>query len=128
MSRLVVLRGDDPPSDADVVIRGGEHGLAAETLRRTASRCFDEFGFHGVSVFVAVDTTVDDLCRDVDAVRRYGQIRRSTVGRLHNSGFPLLATGRQPHFDIVLPDLLDETVDRLATCFDPAEPNPGRDR
>lgn len=128
MTRLVVLRGDDPPAEAHVVIRGGEHGMSAATLRRTASRCFEEFGFYGVSVFVAIDTSVDDLCRAVDAVRRYGRIRRSAVGRLHSGGFPLIATGRRPHFDIVLPDLADETLDRLATCFDPAEPNPGRDR
>lgn len=126
MTRLVALRGEDAPDDAVVVVRGGENGLSPETLRRTASRCFDEFGFYGVSVFVAVDMSVEDLCRSVDAVRRYGRIRRSSVARLHEDGFALLATGQRPHFDIVLPDLADSALERLAACFDPPEPNAGR--
>ena len=126
MTRLVSLRGEDPPDDATTVIRGGEQGIAPDTLRRTATRSFDEFGFYGISVFVALDGSVAELCRDVDAIRRYGRIRRSTVGRLRRAGFPLIATGRRPHFDIVLPDLTDDTLGRLADCFDPAEPNPGR--
>lgn len=126
MTRLVALRGEDAPDEADVVIRGGANGMAPETLGRTAMRCFEEFGFYGVSVFVAIDTSVEDLCRTVDAVQRYGQVRRSTVGRLHEAGFALIATGRRPHFDIVLPDITQATFTRLAECFGAPEPNPGR--
>ena len=126
MTRLVALRGEDAPDEASVVIRGGANGLAPETLERTATRCFDEFGFFGVSVFVAVGVSVEELCRSVDAVQRYGQVRRATVGRLHDAGFALIATGRRPHFDIVLPDLAPSTFTRLATCFSDPEPNPGR--
>lgn len=126
MTRLVALRGEDAPDAADVVIRGGANGMAPETLERTATRCFEEFGFYGVSVFVAIDTSVEELCRTVDAVQRYGQVRRSTVGRLHEAGFALIATGRRPHFDIVLPDITRATFTRLAGCFGAPEPNPGR--
>lgn len=41
-------------------------------------------------------------------------------------GFALLATGDAPHYDIVLPDLRQSTLDRLVGCFDDPEPNPGR--
>ena len=55
MTTLLVLRGEEPPDDAVVVIRGGEHGLAPETVIRTARRNFQAFGFLGVSVYLAVD-------------------------------------------------------------------------
>ena len=70
MPSLLVLRGEDPPDDAAVVVRGGEHGLDDDVLRRTAERTFEDYGFHGVSVFVAVDGAVDRLCAQVDEVRR----------------------------------------------------------
>ncbi len=60
------------------------------------------------------------------SLARYGQVRLSTVVRLHAAGFALLATGDHPHFDIILPDLASGTMDRLDAAFDPAEPNPGR--
>lgn len=126
MTGLVSLRGEEPPDDATIVIRGGEQGMAPDTLRRTATRSFKEFGFYGISVFVALDGSVAELCREIDAIRRYGQIRRSTVGRLRRAGFALIATGRRPHFDIVLPDPTDDTLGRLANCFETAEANPGR--
>ncbi len=126
MIRLVALRGEEAPDGADVVIRGGARGMAPETLERTARRCFDEFGFYGVSVFVAIETSVEELCRSVDAIRRYGHVRLSTVGRLHRDGFALIATGSRPHFDIVLPDVAPATLARLTSCFGEPQPNPGK--
>ena len=126
MTSLLVLRGEDPPPEATVVIRGGEHGLDDENLRRTAQRSFTDLGFYGVSVFVAVDQPVEILCAEVDALRRYGRVRLSTVASLHQAGFALLATGGRPHFDIALPDLAGPTLSRLRDCFGPALPNPGR--
>jgi len=38
----------------------------------------------------------------------------------------LLATSARPHFDVVLPDLTDPTIDRLVACFSTPMPNPGR--
>ena len=124
--RLVALRGDEPPGSAVVVLRGGVNGLVPETVARSASRNLEAFGFLGLSVFRAVDRTVEELCSEVPELARYGQVRRSTVARLHARGFALLATGDDPHFDIVLPDLSDETLARLEGAFDPPEPNPGR--
>lgn len=124
--KLLVLRGEDPPGDVVVVIRGGAHGIAAETVARAATRNLKAFGILGLSVYLAIDHPVDDLCHGLDELRRYGQIRLSTAGRVHGAGFALLATGERPHFDIVLPDLAAETLLRLDRAFDPPQPNPGR--
>ena len=126
MTSLLVLRGEDPPAEAAVVVRGGERGLDVDILRRTATRTFEEYGFYGISVFVVLEGSLEDLCRSVDEVRRYGRIRLSTAGDLRRAAFTLLSTGRRPHFDIALPDLADETLDRLRPCFGPLQSNPGR--
>jgi hypothetical protein len=126
--KFVVLRGEEPPDDVTVVVRGGENGLGAEVVRRSASRNLKALGFLGLSVYLAVDQSVEALCSDTDELRRYGQVRTSTVRRVHAAGFALLATGDRPHFDIVLPDLAEPTLERLAAAFDPPERNPGRQR
>jgi hypothetical protein len=126
LTSLLLLRGEDPPDDAVVVIRGGEHGLDDETLRRTAERAFEDYGFYGVSVYLALDRPVEQLCAEVDELRRYGRIRLSTARDLRRAGFSLLSTGRRPHFDIALPDLAGPTLARLRETFGPAVPNPGR--
>ena len=126
MTSLLLLRGEDPPDDTVVVIRGGEHGLDDEVVHRTAERSFEEYGFYGVSVFLAVDRPVDRLCAELDQLRRYGRVRLSTAGDLRRAGFTLLSTGRSPHFDVALPDLAAKTLGRLREVFGPPVPNPGR--
>ena len=78
------------------------------------------------SVFLALDESVVDLCRTEPALARYGRVRVSTVGRVRHAGFVLLPTLARPHSDVVLPDVTDDTLDRLKGCFDPAVGNPGR--
>ena len=53
-------------------------------------------------------------------------MRLSTVGRVREAGFALLATFDHPHFTLVLADLSELTVARLDRCFDEPIPNPGR--
>src|SRR5438105_355429 len=101
-------------------------GLKPEMVVRTATRSMNAFGFFGVSVFLALDQSAAELCRSLDQLSRYRQVRRSTVARLRAAGFALLATGGRPHFDIVLADLDEETLARLDAAFDPPESNPGR--
>lgn len=124
--RLFGLRGEEPPEDDVVVVRAGVNGLSPETVVRAAQRSVQSFGFLGISVSLALDESLEDLCAGLDELRRYGQIRVSTVGELRTAGFALLATGQRPHFDIVLPDLTEATFLRLAEAFAPAQPNPGR--
>ena len=68
-------------------------------------RPFDEFGIYTVSVFLALDATVDELCRDRPELQRYGKVRLTTAGRLRSLGFALVPTFDRPHYDVVLPDL-----------------------
>jgi len=124
--KFVLLRGEEPPADVVVVVRGGMNGLDPATVTRTASRSLDAMGFLGVSVFLALDQTIAELCGSLDELARYRQVRMSTVGEVRAAGFAILATGDRPHFDIVLPDLDAATLARLGAAFAPAEPNPGR--
>lgn len=124
--KLVALRGEEPPDDAVVVIRGGANSLSAEAVTRSADRNMVAFGFLGISVFLADADHLAEVCGSIDELRRYGQIRRSVVARVTTAGFALLATGESPHYDIVLPDRSPGTLDRLVSCFGEPEPNPGR--
>jgi predicted TIM-barrel enzyme len=124
--KLVLLRGEEPPADAVVVVRGGMNGLDPATVTRTATRSLEAMGFLGVSVFLALDQTVGELCGSLDELARYRQVRISTVAAVRGAGFALLATGDHPHFDIVLPDLDAATLARLDAAFAPPEPNPAR--
>lgn len=122
--RPVVLRDDEPPDDAVVVIRGGE--MVSESVRRSAERNHQEFGFFGISVYLAEGVMVEVLCATVSRLTRYAKVRLSTAGRLLSRGFALLPTLERPHFDVMLPDLAGPTLSRLNECFDPPLPNPGR--
>lgn len=122
----LVLREELPPDDAVVVVRGGE--MNSDFVRRTATRSFEEVGVFTVSVFLALTESVEDLCRGVEDLERYGKVRMSTVGRLRALGFALLPTLASPHFDVLLPDLEASTLDRLELGFDSPVPNPARRR
>jgi len=69
-------------------------------------------GFYGVSVFLAIGMTVEELVTRTAELGpdRCKQLRTSTVGVLRSAGFQLLATGAWPHFDVVLGDLGDRTI------------------
>lgn len=128
MTRLLAIRGEEPPADTVLIIRAGVMSL--ETLRRTASDSFDDYGAYLISVEgVLGDSTIADTCRRSPRIgQRYGKVRISTAGRLRSAGLALLATFASPHFDVVLPDLSDETLVRLTCCFGEPLDNPGRDQ
>jgi hypothetical protein len=99
--------------------------MEREATRRAARRAQEESGVFALSVFAALDETVEQLCTEDPDMPKYRQIRTSTCGQLRRSGFALLPTFDRPHFDIVLPDLDDATLERLEGCFAPPGPNPG---
>ena len=90
--RAVVLRDEEPPNDATIVVRGGL--LLAESIRRTAERCRREYGFLGLSVYGAVGMTVIELTSTVPQIgpTRYRQVRVSTFGAVRQTGFPIWPT------------------------------------
>ena len=72
-------------------------------------------GFLGVSVFLALDQTVGELCaRDGGPVPAGSHVdsRRGEA-----AGFAFLATGDRPHFDIILPDLDERRWHGLMPSF-----------
>ena len=119
------VRDEAPPDDTVVVVRGGL--AAADSIRRTAEVSLALHGFYGVSVLLAFDLSIEDLVRRTPelAPERYKQLRTTTVRRVRQAGFELLAFGEWPHYDIVLADLSDETVEGLRACFGPPFANPG---
>jgi hypothetical protein len=123
--RPFALRSEEPPDDTVVVVRGGE--MNSEFVRRSAGQSFDELGIHALSVFLALDDDVVGLCSSEPALARYGKVRLSTAGRLRAAGFALLPTLARPHYDVVLPDLTEATLDRLERAFDTPVSNPARE-
>ena len=99
-----VVRDEEPPDDTVVVVRGGL--AAADSIRRTAEVSQAMHGFHGVSVFLAIELTVEELVRRTPELSsdRYKQLRTTTVGQIRRARFDLLATGDWPHYDVVLAD------------------------
>lgn len=125
MTRLLPIRGEEPPDDTVVIIRAGV--MAPEPVRRTARDAFEDFGLYLVSVEAVLEGTIDATCRTSPRIGDlYGKIRLSTAGRLRGAGFVLLATFDRPHYDVALPEVSDAVIDRLDRCFDAAIPNPGR--
>lgn len=102
--------------------------MSPETLRRTATDSFEDFGAYLISVEAVLDgLSVAETCRTSPRIGpRYGKVRLSTAGRLRSAGLVLLATFTRPHFDVALPDLSDHSLQRLLACFDEPVDNPGR--
>lgn len=123
MTRPLPLRGEQPPPDATIVVRAGV--MNPGTVTRTAQRSFDLYAVLGISVEGVIETTVQEACRG-ERVAPYHRVRLSTFGRVRAAGFPVLASFDHPHFTLVLPDLSELIVARLARCFDAPIPNPGR--
>jgi hypothetical protein len=127
VTRLLPIRGEEPPDDTVLIIRAGV--MAPSSVRRTAMDSFEDFGVYLVSVEAVLEGTVETTCRTSPRIGdRYGKIRLSTAGGLRAAGFVLLATFDRPHFDIALPDLSDAVIARLDGCFEAAVPNPGKGR
>ena len=119
--RRLQLRNESPPDDAVVVIRGGL--MMLDSLRKSAEASHKETGLYLISVFLSHEQNFKAICSRPE-LRRYKSIRTSHVGELRRTGFLLLATFRNPHYDVALPNLVDETLINLVKCFSPATSNP----
>jgi hypothetical protein len=118
------LRNEQQPAVATLLVRGGPD--TASKLRRHAERtarawALDGRPLFGISVFAVLDMPLDDLLR-----RRFTSFRAvhtPTVGRLAESQFELLPTGRRPHFTVRLHSVNDSELDRLLAALGAAQPN-----
>ena len=94
--RPLVLRDEDPPDDAVILVRGGV--LSPDSVHRTVERCRREYGFLGLSVYGAIGMTVAELVIAVPQIgpTRYRQVRLSTFGAVRSAGFPVWPTNQHP--------------------------------
>jgi hypothetical protein len=84
------------------------------------------YGIYGVSVELAIGVSVLEACRASRRLARYQRLRLSSVGRVRDAGFALVATFEHPHFTLVLPDTSELTLARLERSFESPIPNPAR--
>lgn len=126
MVEPLLIRQEEPPDDAVIVIRAGV--MDSGDLGKSAMQCFERYGLLAISVEAVIDATVDEACRTSPRLGRYRQIRLSSFGRLRKGPFAVVATFEPPHFSVPLPDLSELTLARLDRCFDAPIPNPGLPR
>jgi hypothetical protein len=121
-----LLRDEPPPADLLLVVRGGVNSLSDTALDRSASDCWEQYGFFGVSVFAAPRDDLIALSRSNAAIRRRSEVRTARCGSLRAAGFEVAATFTNPgHYSAVLPDATPERFALLRSCFSPPVENPG---
>ncbi len=110
--------GAKPPG-ASLAVRGAP--ITAEKFLAHAVRQAREFSLRGANMAsVSMDLVLADwpleriLANQLATYTRYGTCR---VDDLEGRGFEVLATGRQPHADIVLPALSIVEAGRLSDLF-----------
>lgn len=115
----VETRGEPAPDPAVVVVRGGLHSLDPDKVVDDATDAFLRDGHYAISTFGALDGDIKSSLPASPSPREpwAGQLWVARVGALREGGFDLLDTPPDDHFDVVLPDLESETVDRLRSCF-----------
>lgn len=85
-------------------------------LRRSAEACEARFGVLGLSLWVAAVPKLDDLvAQTTPHIQKYGHLAICSLAVL--DGYNAIATGRAPHYTLVLPDTEDATLDEFRECF-----------
>jgi hypothetical protein len=110
--------GEQPPDDAQVVLRGGPDTPALiRSHARRVRRLFmlDGASFYGVSVFIALDDVGPGSIQGIliDRLRSYPTVYLTAAGTLRKAGFVLLPTFARPHYTVVM-DTLDRADDLMA--------------
>lgn len=115
--------GGAVPLDAIMAVRGSP--IRGEKFLEHALRQARERSLRGVNMAsVSVDLVLPDwpleriLARQLRYYPRYATIE---VAAILDEGFELLATGKRPHADLVLPALGIVEAERLAEFFRPTE-------
>lgn len=115
--------GGAVPLDATLAMRGspirGEKFLD-HALRKARERSLRGANMASVSVdLVLPDWPVERIL--ARQLRYYPRYATAEVATLIDEGFEVLATGKRPHADLVLPALGIVEADRLAELFRPTE-------
>jgi hypothetical protein len=111
------------PESATAVVRGapitGEKFLA-HSVRQAREYSLRALNMASVSVdLVMVDWPVERIL--AAQLSTYSRFATCAVEELTAAGFEVVATGRPPHADVVLPTLSILEGDRLASLFAPTE-------
>jgi len=125
-----LIRAEEPPDDAVVVIRGGP--IAVDKIVEHARRQQAVFTYRGEPmVAVSVDLTIEGWT--VERILRERMWSRSryattTVRELRAAGYELLATSTAPHYSIILPGVSELDAAEFLSHFGPTLDNEFRQR
>jgi hypothetical protein len=117
---------EELPADA-VVIRGGQ--MKAESLKDAAEAYWAKFeGKRGyaLTVWCWPGHTAEEIAQAVGSHRLpHREMRKSTVERLRELGYPLEPSFGEHHYSLRLPDPpTPQDWVNLDLAFDPPQPNP----
>ena len=125
-----LVRSEAPPDAAVVVVRGGP--IAAQKVAEHAQRQESLFTFRGQPVVaISVDLTVEGWTLDrilAERMQTRSSYSSAMVGVLRAAGYDLVATGRAPHYSLILPGSSDAEAAALLALFGPTLQNPYRAR
>jgi hypothetical protein len=111
------------PANANVTVRGSP--ITAEKFLAHATRQAREYSFRGANMTsLSVDLVMAEWPLDrilEQQLATYTRYATSPVADLVAAGFDVLATGRPPHADVVLPALSIVETERLSRLFAPSE-------
>ena len=125
-----LIRAEEPPTDAVVVIRGGP--ITAAKIVEHAARQEAVYSYRGEPmVAISVDLTIPGW--SVERILRERMWSRSryataTVGALRSAGYELVPTSRTPHYSIVLSEASEVAAVDLLSHFAPTLVNEFRQR
>jgi hypothetical protein len=114
------------PEEA-LVVRGGV--IDVESLKRNAlgTERDERFGYLGISVFAGVGMSVEELVKVARVemgpkTLRNGKLSLSSGAEL--AGYESKNTMTDHHYDIIVPDVSDETLTNVVECFNDPVRNP----
>ena len=125
MKRRYIRPNDELTDDTVVVIRGGQ--LDRDLLVRDAQRAHIVYGTYAISVFAAVDVTVDELAQEPPLVR-FESLTLMAVGAIKAASLVIRPTGRNRlHYSVEFHDL-EDGIARLLRCEHRTIVNPYHER
>lgn len=107
--------------DEALLIRGGE--CRDQTLRKSALRCFERYGYLGLSVWADLEMSIEQLAT-VGNVKN-GALWWGRAGNLKLNGFDIEYTGDPHHATVYLgEEIVDDTWERFRGSFEEMIRNP----
>ncbi len=95
------LRGERPPALL-VLLRLGRNTLTDDKLRDSCDDAFRRWGLFGFSAFGLGPGGYAELARQVPLLPTRQWVMEAASSDLLDDGFPVLPTGDQPHWTVVL--------------------------